>query len=195
MAGVSAAQVYAPSPDQSTTTGAVAIAPVGTTAPTNARTALPNTWVSGGYVSEDGLSMSTSRSVEAVRDWSKANVRNLLSEFTGELSFAFLQIDEFAAKRAFGSTNVTTTAATTTAGNQLSVAIGANLPPVEAWVFSMKDEGRRVRVYVPRGQITELEDVSFKPDEAQTIGVTLSCYDDGTGNSIYVMWDDGQMTA
>ena len=191
MAGITANKVYAPGPDQSATVGAVAVAAIGTSAPTDARTALPSAWTTGGYISEDGLSMAVSRSTETIRDWSKAAVRDLLTEFTGELSFQFLQIDEFALDRVFGSSNVTKTAATTTKPEQLSVAIGAELPPVEAWCFSMKDEDRRVRLYVPKGQVTEIEDVSFKPDEGQVIGVTVKCYDDGTGNSIYVIWDDG----
>lgn len=195
MAGITANKVYAPGPDQSATVGAVAIATIGTSAPTDARTALPSAWTTGGYISEDGLSMSVSRSTETIRDWSKAAVRDLLTEFTGELSFQFLQIDEFALDRVFGASNVTKTAATTTKPEQLSVAIGAELPPVEAWCFSMKDEDRRVRLYVPKGQVTEIEDVSFKPDEGQVIGVTVKTYDDGTGNSIYVIWDDGVLAS
>lgn len=188
---LNAKHVYAPTPDQSTTTGAVAVAPLGTTMPTDAKTALPSAWNSGGYVSEDGMSVSVTRSVTPIRDWSKNAVRNLLTEYTGTISLAFLQVDEFAAQRMFGASNVTKTAATTTSGEQISIAIGAELPPCEAWCFSMKDGNARVRVVVPNGQMTEVNQIDFKPDAGNIIGGTLATYDDGTGHSIYFIYDDG----
>lgn len=180
-----ASKVYAPTPDQSTTTGAVAVAPTGTAAPANATAALSNTWDDGGYVSEDGISVTITRSTVVLRDWSKSAVRALLSEFAGTISVNFLQIDQFAAERVFGSGNVTV------ASGKMKVAIGSELPPIESWCFSMKDGNARIRVYVPRGQITDVNQVDFKPDTGNVIGGTLTTFDDGTGKHIYFMYDDG----
>ena len=191
MAGINSAQVYLPSPDQSGTTGAIAVAALGTTAPTSARAALGGSWTTGGYVGEDGLSMSLSRSFTAIKDWSQATVRKALTDFDGTLSFPFMQIDEFAMDEIFGSSNVAATAHTTTTGNQLTAKVGAQLAPRKAWCFSMKDEDRRVRVYCPEAQITEVGDVSFVPGGAHQYPCTLSCYPDTSGYSIYVMYDDG----
>lgn len=189
--GLNASKVYAPAPDQSTTTGAVAVAPIGTTAPTDARTALPSAWESSGYVSEDGMSVAVTRTTTPIRDWSKAAVRQLLTEYGGAITLSFLGVDEFALGRVFGESNVTKTAATTTHGEQLKVGIGAELPPIESFCFSMKDGDARIRVYVPRGQFTEVAQVDFKPDAGHTVGGTISTYDDGTGKSIYFLYDDG----
>lgn len=188
---LNAKKVYAPTPDQSATTGAVAVAAEGTAMPADATTALPNAWDNGGYVDENGISVTITRSTTPIRDWSKAAVRNLLTEFGGQIAIGFLQIDAFAAKRVFGASNVTVTAATSTKGEQIKIAIGAELPPIEAWCFSMKDGNARVRVCVPRGQITEVNQIDFKPDTGNVIGGTLDCYDDGTGKSIYFIYDDG----
>lgn len=193
--GLNAKKVYAPTPVQDATTGAVAVAPVGTAKPTGAREALPAAWNSGGYVDENGLSVTVTRSTTAIHDWSKAVVRNLLSEFAGMLAIGFLQVDEFAAKRVFGDGNVTIIPATQNASEVMTVAIGAELPPIEAWCFSMKDGNARVRVVVPRGQITEVNQVDFKPDAGNVIGGTLTAYDDGTGHSIYFIYDDGEVVA
>ena len=189
--GLNAKKVYALTPDQSTTTGAVAVAAEGTAMPTDAKTALPNAWDNGGYVDENGISVTITRSTTPIRDWSKAAVRNLLTEFGGQIAIGFLQIDAFAAKRVFGASNVTVTPATSTKGEQIKIAIGAELPPIEAWCFSMKDGNARVRACVPRGQITEVNQIDFKPDTGNVIGGTLDCYDDGTGKSIYFIYDDG----
>lgn len=193
--GINAKKVYAPTPVQDKTTGAVAVAPVGTVMPTGARDALPATWNSGGYVDENGLSVTITRSTTPIRDWSKATVRNLLTEFTGALAIGFLQVDEFAAKRVFGEDNVTITAANAQHGELMKVSIGAELPPIEAWCFSMKDNNARIRVCVPNGQITDVNQVDFKPDAGNVIGGTLTAYDDGTGHSIYFIYDDGEVIA
>lgn len=193
MAGINAAQVYLPSPDQSATTGAVAVAPLGTKTPTDARAALTGTWESGGYISEGGITLGMSRSTTPIKDWSLATVRKALTDFDGTISGEFLQVDEFAAKRLLGSANVTATAASRTAGNQIAMSIGPDMAEAEAWVISMKDGERRVRIVIPNGQITELSDVTFVPGAANVWPFTLSCYDDGTGHSVYVYYDDGQM--
>ena len=188
---LNAKHVYAPAPDQAAATGAVAVAPLGTTAPTDATTTLPVAWVSGGYVDENGISISVNRSTTPIRDWSKGTVRNLLTEFDGSISVNFLQVDEWSAQRVFGSTNVTKTAATTVKGELIKVSIGNELPPMESWCFNMKDGVAKIRVYVPRAQITDVNAMDYKPDAGHVIGGKLQAYDDGTGHSIYVFYDDG----
>ena len=191
---LNAKHVYAPTPDQSTT-GAVFVAAEGVTAPTDAATALGGSWSDGGYVDENGIAITVNRSTTPIRDWSKANVRNVLSEFGGSIAVGFLQVDEFSAKRVFGANNVTVTPATVSSGELIEVAIGAELPPIEAWCFNMKDGDARIRVFVPRAQITSVNAMTYKPDQGHVIGGTLECYDDGTGHSIYVFYDDGEVIA
>jgi hypothetical protein len=191
--GLNAKRVYAPTPIQDATTGAVAVAPVGTATPTTAREALATPWESGGYVDENGISVTVTRSTTPIRDWSKNAVRNLLTEFGGSIALAFLQIDAFSAKRVFGDGNVTVTAATRETGEIMKISIGAELPPIEAWCFSMKDGNARVRACVPRGQITDVNQVDFKPDAGTVVGGVLQAYDDGTGHSIYFIFDDGEV--
>lgn len=191
--GLNAKKVYAPTPLQSATTGAVAVAPEGTAMPTDARSALASAWDDGGYVSEDGLSVTITRTTTPIKDWSKQNIRNLLTDFGGAIAVSFLQVDEFAAKRMFGEDNVTVTAATRDAGEIIKIGIGAELPPIEAWCFSMKDGDARIRVCVPRGQMTDVNQIDFKPDAGHVIGGTLAAYDDGTGKSVYFIYDDGEV--
>jgi len=195
MAGLNPNHVYLPTPDQSTTVGAVNSAPTSTTAPTDASTALPNTWTSCGYVGTEGLSMSINKTFTEIRDWSQSLVRRALTGYDGKLSFNVMQLDEDSAKLMFGTSNVTKTAATTTKGELIKVSVGADVPPVQSFCFNMKDGNARIRVYVPRGQVSEFGDVSFTPGAAHQIPVTISTFDDGTGHSIYLFYDDGQTTS
>lgn len=196
MAGLDAQKVYLPSPDQNATSGAVYQAAIGSTAPTDAKSALDSAFVASGYVGPDGLSMSISKSYTDILDWSQSQVRRALSSYTGRISLSIMQIDEQSAKLMFGADNVTHTAATSGAGahgDQVKISIGANMPPRMAFCFNMKDGDARVRVYIPNGQVTEMGDISFVPNAAHMFPITIDSYDDGTGHSIYVFYDDGKV--
>ena len=174
------------------TTGAIAKAAIGTALPTDATTALNASFTDSGYVSENGLSLTPSVSTADIRDWSGTLVRRIIQTFDGTLSWEMLQTDEQAMKVAFGDENVTATAATSAHGNQLAVSLGAELPERASWVFSMKDGDHRMRIVVPDGQITTVGEVSFTSSAAIVWPVTLSCYPDASGKSIYIYTDDGE---
>lgn len=195
MAGVNSNQVYLLGPDQSSTVGAIYTAPVGTTKPTDARTALPNTWASGGYISESGITLNISRSNTSIKDWGLNNVRVATTDFGCTITGEFLQIDEAAAKNLVGAANVSKTAASTTHGEQLTISIGPDLPPEQAFCINMKDGNRRGRICAPNAQVTEVGSPTFVPSAGNVWPFTISCYDDGTGHSVYVYFDDGATTA
>lgn len=195
MAGTDASHVFIGTAEQSPTVGAISSGtPIDVTnlpADIDAALALIANFASSGFVSEDGLSMSTDFSTENIREWNGNNVRTVLESFTGELSWSSIQLDEASAKQSYGDENVTVTAATAKHGTQMKIALGAHLPAVKSWAFRMKDGNARIVVFVPRGQVTAVDDISFTATDAISLPTTLSCYDDGTGNSIYVFTDDG----
>ncbi len=193
MPNVSDVRVGAP---EQSTTGAIKHAPLGTTLPTlesisTSGVVLDNAFTGNEYVSEDGLTLSPSMSTSDIKDWSGAVVRKLLESFDGTLSWTMISTDENALKISFGDDYVTKNAATISHGTQLRAALGAHLPDEQSWVFLMKDGDARIVIVVPDGQITEVGDVTFKANEAVGWNVTLSCYPDSSGHSIYIMTDDG----
>lgn len=193
MPNVSDVRVGAP---EQSTTGAIKHAPLGTTLPTlesisTSGVVLDNAFTGNEYVSEDGLTLSPSMSTSDIKDWSGAVVRKLLESFDGTLSWTMISTDENALKISFGDDYVTKNAATISHGTQLRASLGAHLPDEQSWVFLMKDGDARIVIVVPDGQITEVGDVTFKANEAVGWNVTLSCYPDSSGHSIYIMTDDG----
>ena len=197
MPNVSDVRVGAP---EQSTTGAIKHAPLGTTLPSlssisKTGVTLDPAFVGNEYVSEDGLTLSPSMSTTNIKDWSGAIVRKLLDEFDGTLSWTMISTDANALKIAFGNANVTTSVATNNHGAQLRAALGAHLPEEQSWVFLMKDGDARIVIVVPDGQITSVGDVSFVSNDAVGWNVTLSCYPDSSGNSIYIMTDDGVVTS
>ena len=186
-------------PDQKTT-GAIKHAPIGTTLPTlssitKAAVTLDGAFTGDEYVSEDGLTLTPSMSTTEIKDWSGSTVRKVLESFDGTLSWTMISTNAGALGVAFGSDKVSTSAATTTHGAQTSVSLGAHLPAAQSWVFLMKDEDARIVIVVPNGQVTEVGEVTFAANEAVGWNVTLSCYPDSSGESIYIYTDDGVVTS
>lgn len=191
---VNAKNVLVGAPDQATT-GAILSAPSGTALPLTATTTLNVAYKDSGYVNEDGVTLTPDRSTADIKDWSGAIVRTLLEEFKGTLSWAHLEMNEESLKTSFGDANVTVTAATPTTGKQIKVGIGAHEMPRKAWVFRIKDGTNRVVITVPDGQVTQTGEIKFVKSGAITLPVTLSTYPDSTGNSIYILTDDGIFSA
>lgn len=196
MAGTNANKVFLLGPDQSTTTGAVMKGTSSAAAPTDARTALGTGWSStAGYLSESGVTLNINRSTTAIKDWGLNTVRTATTDFTTNITGEFLQMDGDAAKTLFGDANVTVTAATTTKPETVKIGIGPDMPDIAPFAFNMKDGNRRGRLYVPKGQITQVGSPTFVPGAGNVWPFTMDCYDDGTGHSVYLFLDDGTTTS
>ena len=192
---INVANVIVGAPDQSATTGAVNWAPLGTALPTDARTALPSTWKSGGYVNSDGVTLSLDQGTASIDDWSLGHIRQLLESFTGTVTFTFVQTDYDTLCMLFGEDNVTQTAATTTSGALIHVAIGPELPDPAAFTFNMKDGDQRIRLCLPNAQATLGGELVFRANEAIAWSVSLDCGAGSDGKCIHFLYDDGQVVS
>ncbi|MCI6275081.1 MAG: hypothetical protein MR611_10515 [Coriobacteriaceae bacterium] len=194
MAALDVSKVLVGSPDQKTT-GAVLDAPLGTKLPTSATEALDEAFASSGYISEDGLALKTDRSTNDIKEWSGAVVRKLLDSFDGTITWSEMQMSYEALCHAFGSSAVTKVAATAEHGEQVTLAINSAMPPARSWVFRMKDGEARILIVVPNGQVTSVDEIDFVSSDSVKLPITLSCYPDSSGNSIYIYVDDGVKVA
>lgn len=183
-------------PDQSNTVGAVNWADVGTALPTDARTVLPNAdWTSGGYVSVDGVSLSIDQSTTAIQDWSLGHIRTLLEDFTGTVTFKFIQTDYDSLCMLFGASHVTLTPANSSHGDIITVDMGPELPEPKAFAFNMKDGEQRIRLCMPNAQPLLDGELTFVANEPISWGISLDCGIDENGDCITFIYDDGQVTA
>ena len=189
---LNAEEVYVGIPDQQTT-GAILCAPIGTQLPTSAKDPLAEAFKGSGYVSEDGLSLSTDYSTSEIKEWSGSIIRKILEQFDGTITWKEISLNYESACHAFGEEHVKKTDAAGENGNQLMISIGAHMPAAKSWVFKMKDGDKRMLIVVPNGQVTAMDGIDFNATSAVGFPLTLSCYDDGTGNSIYIYTDDGKV--
>lgn len=174
-------------------TGAVATAAVGTTAPTSAGATLGDAWTATGFVDQNGVTLSQNRSTTDLKAWGGTTVRTLLDEFTGTVKYAEMETTYETMCRMVGPSNVQKTVADDSHGMQLKVSLKAELPEPCAWCFSMKDGDRRLRIYIPNGQLTEVSDTTFVHNDAVKWDFTIKANDDGNGNTIIILTDDGQV--
>ena len=191
---VNSKNVFVGAPDQATT-GAIFSAPEGTALPTSVVAVLDEDFVDAGYVGEDGVTLTPDRSTTSIKDWSRAEIRRLLDEFTAEMSWEHLELSEEALKDYFGDDNVTVTAATVSTGTQIASVLNADDLPVKARVFNMKDGARKIRIVVPRGQVSAQGEITFIANDAVKLPITLACLPDASGNHVYIYTDDGVFSA
>ncbi|NPD32255.1 hypothetical protein HLV35_03105 [Eggerthellaceae bacterium zg-997] len=187
-------KVLVGAPDQKTT-GAILSAPLGTALPKDASSALDAAFTSSGYVSEDGLSMKTDRGTTNVSDWSRKVVRKLLDSFEAELSWSEIQMSYESLCHAFGEDNVKLVPRNRQHGEQITVSVNASMPAPRSWVFNMKDGNTKIRIVVPSGQVTGVDELTFAAGDPLQLPITLACYPDDQGNHVYVMLDDGTVEA
>ncbi|HRN30124.1 MAG TPA: hypothetical protein PK890_10565 [Terrimesophilobacter sp.] len=144
-----------------------------------------------GYVSADGVTITPSDTTQSILDWSGAEIRRILSEFTGEIAWTHLELSAEAARNYFGDENVEITDATVASGTQMRAALGKNVLPTKAWYFKIKDGNRRAVVFVPHGQVSSRGEIPLVSTGAITLPVTLATYPDSAGQNIYIYTDDG----
>lgn len=185
---IDAKKILIGAPDQSSTTGAVNYAATTATLPTDATSALSD-FTSCGYVSEDGVTLTPTFNTTNIKDWSRATVRTLLEEFTGEVTFGFIQTDYESLCAIFGSDHVTQS------GDAIAIKMGAHMAPAKAFAFNMKDGDAKVRIVLPNAQAVIDGDITFVANQPINWGVKLTCGADEYGESIYIYVDgDGSTT-
>ena len=197
MAGTNATKIYIGTLEQSKTTGALMRGPVLTTIPTTFAEALAaiSQFVSCGYLSDEGPTLTTELDTAELREHNGGLVRKPVNTFDATLEAHIMQADADGWKMCVGEDNVTVVAATTEHGEQLHIKLGAHLPEDQAWALRVKDGDMRMIVLFPNGQLTSELEVTFAAGEAITLPVSISGYDDGSGVTVHIYMDDGAKSA
>ena len=164
------------------TGGAMSVAPIGTALPTDATTALAAAFVGLGYISDEGLTSSTSREVENIKSWGGDSVLSVQTEFEDTVGCTLLEtMNPDVLKVVFGDANVSGALAT-------GIAVTANSNELEEHSFVvdmiMRNNALK-RVVIPRGKVTEIEEVNYVDNDVVGYGITITAYPDSTGNTHY----------
>lgn len=158
--------------------GAIYVAPLGSTLPTDSSTALDAAFKCLGYVSEDGVTNSNSPESDNVKAWGGDTVLVLQTDRPDSFSLTLLEgLNKDVLETIYGTNNVTVDAQ----GN-ITVKATADEMVGHAWVFEMIMKGNRAkRTVIPNGTISELGDIVYKDDEAVGYNVTIQDVPDASG--------------
>lgn len=150
-------------------TGSVYVAPVGTTGPTDAGTALAATWLDLGYLSEDGLTLDPSKTdTTSIVAWQNSHeVRKAVTKVENSLKFTMIETSAATLSLYFGEV--------IDVGDKEYVFGGAGSGRVSL-VFDVIDGTDESRIWVPNCEVTERGSVMFKNGEAIGLEVTVSAY-------------------
>ena len=162
-------------------TGAIFIAPVGTTLPTDSTTALATAFVELGYASDAGVVNSESRETETIKAWGGDTV---LKPFTGkEDTFQFTLIEALnvnALKLVYGDSNVTGDLT-----NGITIKSAAEDLDYHSFVIEMVLNGAIKRIVIPSAKVTEVGDITYADGETIGYDTTLSAVPDAAGGTHY----------
>ena len=162
--------------------GAVYRAVAGTTAPTDATTALAAAFKGLGYCSEDGLTNSNTPSTTDIKAWGGDTVLTIQEEKTDTFQLKLIEVlNVEVLKAVYGSTNVSGTLA-----NGITVTANAKEPEEGVWAIDMVLNSNSIkRIIIPKGKISEIGDITYSDSDAIGYEITITALPDSSGNTHY----------
>lgn len=173
MATMNAAEVGAGS---AKVTGAIWVAPKGTTLPTDATTALAGTYKLLGFTSDAGVTISENDSSQDLIAWEgRTKVYNVKTEYYETVAFTPIQTNEDVFKLTYGSSNVTTS------GTSITIKHKADtLDPVVIVIETSPRTGI-VKRYCGTFQLTSRGDITLDGTTFDMRELTFSSIPDTNG--------------
>ena len=161
--------------------GGIYFAPAGTTLPTDATTALANTYVLLGFTSEEGVQISEDSSTESIKAWEgHVTVYNVRTEYTENISFTPIQCNADVAKLTWGNDKVVV-------GSNGAITAkhhGGTLEPVVIAIETTPREGI-VRRYCGTFQLSERGEVTLDGSQVDGRSLTFDSIADANGVTMY----------
>lgn len=159
-------------------TGAVFAAPAGTAVPSSVSGSLDGAFEDVGYISEEGVSTSTSIDVNDIKAWQNGDtVRKIQTGHDFTLTFAMLETNPTALEVYYGDYATGAVQVTGTQGYR------------GAFVINVVDGDDLIRIVIPDGQVTDKQDVNYVNADPITYGVTITTYPDTSGVKAYIYFD------
>ena len=162
-------------------TGAIFVAPKGTTLPTDATTTLSGSFTLLGFTSDAGVTISESSSTEDLRAWEgRTVVISAVTEYTEQVSFMPIQCNADVAKLMWGDSNVVVSAG----GAITAKHHGKTMEPVCIVIETTPREGI-VKRYTGTFQLVERGEHVMDGTQVEGRQLTFNAIADSSGHTMY----------
>jgi hypothetical protein len=184
--------VILPSPKDLPTVGGLFRGPLDAPIP-DATMVIDSSMKNLGFVAEDGIDEKEDRPTTKIFAWGGDIVAVPQDSFSLTQMFTLYEyLNPEVAKTSYGDDNVTVTAATTTAGTKMSIAITSDVFEMHTWLIDTYGVGgKRVQKFVPLGQVVTKDTQKTTHKSVLAHRLTVECFPDLTGKYCYIRTDDG----
>lgn len=165
--------------------GSVHVAPLGSTVPTDSTTALDAAFVELGAITEDGVALSPSQSIEKIMAWQSGKAVRVVKT-SDELSagFTLMQMNYTTLPLAFGGGTVTTEAV----GEYSYKPPAAGTVDERIFIIEWVDGIYNYRLLIPRGMVSETGEISLTKSDSINLDLTVEVL--GTTPDDFVIYTD-----
>lgn len=161
-------------------TGAIWIAPSGTTLPTDATTALNAAFQDFGYVSEDGVTIAEERDSEDITAWGGDTVYSVQTSYKETVAFTPIEINPVVAKAQYGDANVEVTD-----GKMTVKHTGSEVGEKPLVIETVPNARTVCRMVAPRAKLSEKGDLTLGTSDPMGRETTFTCLPDASGVTVY----------
>lgn len=159
------------------------VAPVGTATAGSATPADP--WAPLGAISDDGLVYGFDESKQDFTPWGLTTPsRTVITSSIRTFQIALWETARLTVKSIMYRVDVSTLDPDVD-GNITFAESASPTPDRRAWLFDVYDGNTAERFYVPQGEVSARDNVTFKNDTMSAYSITISAYPDTDNNSVY----------
>ena len=134
-----------------------------------------------GFISEDGVTESQERDVEKVKAWGGDTIRVLQNEHTKTFAFTFAEMGNIdVLKLVYGDENVIEGA-----DGAIEILHNSKTLPHKWFVIEVLDGNKKIRKFIPDGQIIETGELQLVHSGIMSMEVTIEAFPDLAGNKVY----------
>lgn len=166
------------------------VAPIGSKRPATASEALDPAYVDFGYISDDGVEVTTENGTDKIKDWNQDVVAIIQKSNECSVKFRLLQISPETAKLMFGEPNVTVTGSTPNE-KVTKIAYSGALLKAKQFAFLMADVNGPMVLDIADGTVTGMN--GFKLVKTDSIGFDVELElrkDPASGNFFFLHFAD-----
>lgn len=161
-------------------TGLMWVAVSGSTAPTDATSALAAAWKNVGMISEEGLSGKVNTSSKDIKAYGSIQIqRKIITE--SSLSFDITMIETNARSQELYWGLALNSISPTVVTGAFNFTFGTYTRQLFAVTFDIIDGTNRLRYYCPQVEVTDRKDFSVANADGIQWGVTLTAYPNSSG--------------